>query len=293
MSTAKVEHRAARIGLVTSGVILLTKLAAWRVTGSTAVFSDAMESVVNVAASALVMWSVWMANRPADQTHPYGHGKAEFLSSAMEGGMISVAMLVVMVRATLELIDGGASIVKIDIGLLLLAFTIMANGGVGLWLTHIGRKTKSSALHADGIHFISDAWTSGAAVVSLLLVRWTGLEFIDPIIGLIMACWVGFIGYRLIRRALGDLLDEQDLADLAKVETILNDHVRQNGPLPRILSFHKVRTRHSGRDHWVDFHLQLSPNMDLKSAHDVASEIENKIEAALGGTATAHIEPAH
>ncbi len=293
MSTAKLEHRAARIALVTSVVLLLTKLAAWRLTGSTAVFGDAMESVVNVAASALVIWSVWMANRPADETHPYGHGKAEFLSSAIEGGMISVAMLVVMVRSALELFDRSAAVEKIDFGLLLLAFTIMANGGVGMWLIQVGRKTKSSALHADGIHLISDAWTSGAAVASLLLVRWTGLAFIDPIIALIMAVWVGFVGYRLIRRALGDLLDEQDLADLAKVETILNDHVRADGLLPRIISFHKVRTRHSGRDHWVDFHVQLPGEMDLKTAHDVASEIENKIEAALGGTATAHIEPSH
>lgn len=292
MSTAKLEHRAARIALITSVVLLLTKLTAWRLTGSTAVFGDAMESVVNVAASALVIWSVWMANRPADQTHPYGHGKAEFLSSAIEGGMISVAMLVVMVRSALELLEGSAAVEKIDFGLLLLAFTIMANGGVGMWLIQVGRKTKSSALNADGIHLISDAWTSGAAVVSLLLVRWTDKQFLDPIIALIMAVWVGFVGYRLIRRALGDLLDEQDLADLAKVETILKDHARADGPLPRIVSFHKVRTRHSGRDHWVDFHLQLRPDMDLKSAHNVASEIENNIEAALGGTATAHIEPA-
>jgi len=292
MSTAQLERRAARIALVTSVALLFTKLAAWQLTGSTAVFGDAMESVVNVAASALVIWSVWMANRPADETHPYGHGKAEFLSSAIEGGMISVAMLVVMVRSALELFHSSAKIEHVEFGLLLLAFTMMANGGVGLWLIQVGCKTKSSALHADGIHLISDAWTSGAAVVSLLLVRWTGKQLLDPIIALIMAVWVGFVGYRLIRRALGDLLDEQDLADLAKVETILNDHARVDGPLPRIISFHKVRTRHSGRDHWVDFHLQLRPDMDLKSAHDVASEIENKIEAALGGTATAHIEPA-
>ena len=187
MSTAQLERRAARIALVTSVVLLLTKLAAWRLTGSTAVFGDAMESVVNVAASALVIWSVWMANRPADESHPYGHGKAEFLSSAIEGGMISVAMLVVMVRSALELFDRSASIEKIDFGLLLLAFTIIANGGVGLWLIQVGRTTKSSALHADGIHLISDAWTSGAAVVSLLLVRWTDLAYIDPIIALIMA----------------------------------------------------------------------------------------------------------
>ncbi|MCE9618362.1 MAG: cation diffusion facilitator family transporter [Planctomycetes bacterium] len=292
MSTAHLERRAARIALATSVVLLLTKLAAWRLTGSAAVFGDAMESVVNVAASALVIWSVWMANRPADESHPYGHGKAEFLSSAMEGGMISVAMLVVAVRSALELFDQTAHVHEIDSGLLLLAFTIMANGGVGLWLIQVARKTQSSALHADGVHLISDAWTSGAAVASLLLVRWTGLAFLDPIIALVMSVWVGFVGYRLIRRALGDLLDEQDLADLAKVEEILKSHARADGPLPRIVSYHKVRTRHSGRDHWVDFHLQLNGEMDLRRAHDVATEIENKIEAALGGTATAHVEPA-
>jgi cation diffusion facilitator family transporter len=283
---------AARVALATSVALLLTKLAAWRLTGSAAVFGDAMESVVNVAASAMVIWSVWMAHRPADESHPYGHGKAEFLTSAIEGGMISVAMLVVAVRSVLELIEGSPPVQQVDAGLLLLAATIMANGGVGLWLIRMARRTKSSALHADGVHLISDAWTSGAAIAALIMERWTGLVWVDPAIALTMAVWVGWIGYRLIRRALGDLLDEQDLADLARVEAILRDHARPDGPLPRIASFHKIRTRHSGRDHWIDFHLQLPGDMDLRRAHEVASDIEEKIEAALGGVATAHVEPA-
>ena len=271
--------------------LMATKVLAYRLTGSTAVFGDAMESLVNVAASLLAVWSVWMAHRPADRTHPYGHGKAEFVSAAVEGGLVVAAAGAVAVKSVSDFGSGAEPLERIDAGVLLLVATVAVNGLVGGWLLHLGRAGGSAALEADGVHLLSDAWTSGAAIASLLLVRSTGLQWIDPVVALVMAAWLVWCGWRVVRRSLGNLMDEQDQGDLVRVQALLEAHCRDEGPEPRICSFHKVRSRHSGREHWVDFHVQLPAGTDLRTAHEQATRIEDEIEATLGGTATAHVEP--
>ena len=271
--------------------LMATKVLAYRLTGSAAVFGDAMESLVNVAASLLAVWSVWMAHRPADRTHPYGHGKAEFVSAAVEGGLVVAAAGAVAVKSVSDFGSGAEPLERIDAGVLLLVATVAVNGLVGGWLLHLGRAGGSAALEADGVHLLSDAWTSGAAIASLLLVRSTGLQWIDPVVALVMAAWLVWCGWRVVRRSLGNLMDEQDQGDLVRVQALLEAHCRDEGPEPRICSFHKVRSRHSGREHWVDFHVQLPAGTDLRTAHEQATRIEDEIEATLGGTATAHVEP--
>ena len=291
------ERRAAWVAVGTAVALMVTKLVAYRLTGSTAVFGDAMESLVNVAASLLAVWSVWMAHRPADRTHPYGHGKAEFVSAAIEGGLVVAAAGAVAFKSVHDFgfggtpVDHGIHLERVEAGLLLLGATVVVNGVVGAWLLHVGRRGGSAALEADGVHLLSDAWTSGAAIVSLLLFRATGLGWIDPVIALMMAGWLVWSGWRVVRGSLGNLMDEQDQGDLVKVQALLEAHCRDDGPEPRICSFHKVRSRHSGREHWVDFHVQLPASTDLRTAHELATRVEDEIERTLGGTATAHVEP--
>jgi len=291
MPQARIERRAAWIAVAVAFALMATKVLAYRLTGSAAVFGDAMESLVNVAASLLAVWSVWMAHRPADRTHPYGHGKAEFVSAAVEGGLVVAAAGAVAVKSVSDFGSGAEPLERIDAGVLLLVATVAVNGLVGGWLLHLGRTGGSAALEADGVHLLSDAWTSGAAIASLLLVRSTGLQWIDPVVALVMAAWLVWCGWRVVRRSLGNLMDEQDQGDLTRVQGILEAHCRDEGPEPRICSFHKVRSRHSGREHWVDFHVQLPAGTDLRTAHEQATRIEDEIEATLGGTATAHVEP--
>ena len=291
MPRAATERRAAWIAVGVAIALMVTKLAAYRLTGSTAVFGDAMESLVNVAASLLAVWSVWMAHRPADRTHPYGHGKAEFVSAAIEGGLVVAAAGAVAVKSATDFGSAEMPLTAIDTGLLLLVVTVAVNGLVGGWLLHLGRSGGSAALEADGVHLLGDAWTSGAAIVSLLLVRSTGQQWIDPAIALLMAAWLVWCGWRVVRRSLGNLMDEQDQGDLSRVQQLLEGHCRDGGAAPRVCSFHKVRSRHSGREHWVDFHVQLPASTDLHTAHALATEIEDEIERTLGGTATAHVEP--
>ena len=291
MAQASMERKATRIAVVVAVALLLIKLAAYRATGSTAVFSDAMESLVNVVASLLAVWSVWMAHRPADRTHPYGHGKAEFVSAAIEGGLVVAAAGAVAVKCVNDFGAPEQPLQNIDWGLLLLASTVLVNGVVGGWLLHLGKSGGSAALEADGIHLLSDAWTSGGAIISLILVRSTGMQWIDPVIALLMAVWLVWCGWRVVRRSLGNLMDEQDLGDLDRVQKLLDQHCRDGGTVPRVCSFHKVRSRHSGREHWVDFHVQLPASTDLHTAHELATQLEDEIERTLGGTATAHAEP--
>ena len=291
MAQASMERKATRIAVIVAVVLLFTKLLAYRLTGSTAVFGDAMESLVNVVASLLAVWSVWMAHRPADRTHPYGHGKAEFVSAAIEGGLVLAAAGAVAFKCVNDFGTTEQPLQSIDRGLLLLASTVLVNGVVGGWLLHLGKSGGSAALEADGIHLLSDAWTSGGAIISLILVRSTGMQWIDPVIALLMAAWLVWCGWRVVRRSLGNLMDEQDLGDLDRVQKLLDQHCRDGGAAPRVCSFHKVRSRHSGREHWVDFHVQLPADTDLRTAHELATQLEDEIERTLGGTATAHAEP--
>ena len=291
MAQASMERKATRIAVIVAVVLLFTKLLAYRLTGSTAVFGDAMESLVNVVASLLAVWSVWMAHRPADRTHPYGHGKAEFVSAAIEGGLVLAAAGAVAFKCVNDFGAAEQPLQSIDMGLLLLASTVLVNGVVGGWLLHLGKSGGSAALEADGIHLLSDAWTSGGAIISLILVRASGMQWIDPVIALLMAAWLVWCGWRVVRRSLGNLMDEQDLGDLDRVQKLLDQHCRDGGTVPRVCSFHKVRSRHSGREHWVDFHVQLPASTDLHTAHELATQLEDEIERTLGGTATAHAEP--
>ncbi len=291
MDLGAVERRAAWIAVAVALTLVTVKLIAYRITSSTAVFGDALEGFVNVAASVLAVWSVWMAHRPADTTHPYGHGKAEFISAGVEGGLIVAAAGALVFKCVLDFRAGQTLIQEIDMGLMLLAGTAVVNGLVGGWLLRLSKVGGSAALEADGLHLLSDAWTTGAAMVSLILVRTTGVQWVDPLIAFLMSMWLIRCGWRVVRRSLGNLMDEQDQGDLARVEQLLRTHCKSGGGSPQICSFHKVRSRHSGREHWVDFHVQLPSSTDLHAAHTIATQLEEAIERNLGGTATAHTEP--
>jgi len=276
------------IGLLLSGL----KFAAYVVTKSDVVFSDALESIVNVLASGVALYAVRLSHAPADAEHPYGHGKIEFISAGFEGGLIVAAALIIAWKTTTTLISRHVGIEQIGAGLAIVALAMAVNGGVGLWLIRLGRRSGSLALEADGRHLMSDAVTSVAALAALGLVRLTGWTLLDPLAALGIAIYIGWTGLGLVRRSMAGLMDEQDAADTRTLEGILQGHAGPAGREPRICSFHKLRHRHTGRYHWVDFHVSFPPAMSIQAGHDAASAIEGEIERALGeGDATAHIEP--
>lgn len=285
---------AAATSVVVSVVLLAVKFTGYYLTGSSAIFSDAMESIVNVVASGVALYALVLAHRPADEEHPYGHGKVEFMSAGFEGGMILLAAAVI-VWQTLDrvLVHGDVELEQVGLGLWLTVAACAVNGGVGLFLLRVGRRRGSLTLEADGQHLMSDAVTSIMAIAALGVVAATGWAYADPIAALAMAGYIGWMGVRLLRRSVAGLMDEQDAADEVLMRGILDGHIGPGAKEPRICSYHKLRHRHTGRYHWVDFHLVVPAGMDIRRGHQIASAIEWEIEQALGegNDATAHLEP--
>ena len=285
------ERTAAAVSLAVGVGLLGIKFLAYALTGSAAVFSDALESIVNVMASGFAAWALVLAHQPADEDHPYGHGKAEFLSAAFEGGMILLAALVILAKAADTLV-AGADVERIGRGAILVAVAGLVNGGVGGFLIRVGRRQGSMTLEADGRHLLTDAVTSAAVLAALLGVGLTGRAWIDPAVAAAVALYIGWTGLRLISPAAAGLMDRQDAADEALLRSLLDAHVGAAGASPAVCSYHKLRHRHAGRFHWVDFHVRVPAHWDVARGHQVASLLEREMERALGeGNATAHIEP--
>lgn len=275
------------VGIVLTGV----KFGAYALTGSAAVFSDALESIVNVLASGFALYAVILAHQPADEKHPYGHGKVEFMSAGFEGGLILLAAIVIIWRA-IEQVLHGLEPTRIDAGLILVLAAMIINGIMGGLLVRHGKRNGSVTLEADGWHLLSDAITSAAVLGALFLIRFTGKTWIDPLTAILVALYIMFVATQLLRRSSAGLMDEQDEADHVVISSILDSHIGPAGKAPHICSYHKLRHRHSGRYHWIDFHIMVPATLTIDEGHRIASIIEYEIECALGeGNATAHVEP--
>jgi cation diffusion facilitator family transporter len=289
----RIEARSVFASLTAAICLLALKFLAYFLTNSSAIFSDAMETIANVAGAGFALYALHTAHRPADSDHPYGHGKIEFISAGFEGSMILTAALVAALGAiTAILHHADVKSQEIGVGLVLMVIALAVNSSVGIVLTRVGRRADSAALMADGKHLLSDVVTSVAAIIGLIIVRLTNWKYADPIAALVVAGYIGRTGATLMRGAVSGLMDEQDEHDEALLRSILDAHVGPAGREPHVCSYHKLRHRHSGRYHWVDFHLVVPQLWNVQHGHDVASEIEGEIESALGvGNATAHVEP--
>ena len=287
----KSEAVAASLSLVVGIGLLTIKFIAYFLTGSAAIFSDALESIVNVAASAVAAYALVVAHSPADKEHPYGHGKIEFLSAHFEGGMIVLAAIAIAIKA-IESLFHPQPVEQLGLGIILIAAAMAINGGVGFTLIRVGKRQGSITLEADGHHLMSDAVTSAAALLALAVVKIFKWPLADPIAALLIAAYIGWMGTLLLRRSSAGLMDRQDVEDEKLLRGILDAHIGPGGKEPKICSYHKLRHRHSGRYHWVDFHIMVPGRLDIDRGHAIASAIEYEIERALGeGNATAHIEP--
>jgi len=280
-----------RLGLLTLGVgvaLSVVKFGAYWRTNSAAVLSDALESVVNVAAAGAMLWTLWLSARPADENHPYGHGKAEFMAAAFEGAMILFAGLVIAGEAARRFAE-PVMIGRLSEGAALLAVTGVVNGLLAGALLRAGRRLRSPALAADGRHLMTDVYTTIAVIGGLLLVRWTGVLWLDPLLAVVFAAIIVLSGWRLVSDSVGGLMDAADPDDERRALAILDDEVRSGA----IAGYHKVRLRRNGPFRWIDMHIQLDPSLSVRESHAVASRIEGRIERTFGrANATAHVEPA-
>ena len=284
---SRAAFRAGIVSLVAGIAIMGTKFAAWAVTGSTAMLADAAESVVNVVAAILVTAGVVVAARPADADHPYGHGKAEFLSAAAEGGMILVAATLILVQSVRQIVI-GAEVQRLGAGILIAGVAGLANLVLGLYLVRVGRRERSAAVQADGVHVLADVATTVGTIGALGAVRLTGLTVIDPIVGFGIGLHILWAGWRVVRRAVGGLLDEADFDLLRSIAAHL-DRVHR----PEWVEVHQLRAWSSGSTTHLDVHLVVPRYFSVERAHHVADDFERRLleEVSLPADAVVHIDP--
>lgn len=283
----RVRLRAGLISLAVGAVLLGAKYLAYTLTGSSAILSDAMESIVNVVAAVFALGGLAFAGRPVDRNHPYGHGKIEFFSAAFEGGLIAFAAVMILYQAGLSFVQ-GVEIRALDLGLVITAAAGLANLALGRFLIGVGRRYKSMTLIADGQHVVSDFWTSLGVVVGLALVRLTGIVWFDPLVAAIVGVNLAWTGLRLVRHAAGGLLDEEDTELLSNLLEAMNASV-----IPGIIRVHNLRAIRSGRFSHVDAHLVVPEFWSVEQAHDAADAFERQVIAAgqVEGEIVFHLDP--
>jgi cation diffusion facilitator family transporter len=279
----------ARYAWLSIGAAVVTiglKLAAFVVTGSVGLLSDAAESVVNLVAAVIALVALTVAARPPDETHHYGHGKAEYFSAGLEGLMIFVAAAVILVAAVRRLLD-PQPLEEIGLGLAITLVATAINGGVGFLLIRVGRRHRSPTLVADGQHLMTDVWTSVGVVVGVLLVGLTGWLPLDPLIAIAVALNILVMGTRLILGSASGLLDAAlPPAELARLTAVLDARTTDE------VSFHGLQTRESGRHRFVTVHVLVPGSWSVQQSHDVVEEIEAELRAALDDVeVTTHVDP--
>lgn len=279
------------IGSIVVGVLILSaKLLAAYISGSTALFSDALETLVNVASSALALYALIVAAKPADREHNYGHGKAELLSATATGAMILFAAALIFQRAmaaflhphALEPLLGG-----LGLGL---GLNTLAGSFNGLWawvLLRIGKRSASPALIADAEHLLSDLYTSAGILVALLGAAVFKLPILDPVIAVFIAGQIAFMGGKTVLRSLSGLLDEAPPPEVAeRIRALVRAHATG------AIEAHDLRMRQSGNASFLEFHLVVPGEMTVNDAHDICDRIEAALKQEMAGAViTIHIEP--
>jgi cation diffusion facilitator family transporter len=275
--------------LLSIGAALLTtslKFGAFALTGSVGLFSDASESLVNVVAASVAFWALTYAARPPDPEHTYGHTKAEYFSSALEGLLILVAAGVIVYQAIPRLIH-PQPLERVGLGLTLAAASAVLNAVVAVVLLRAGQRLRSISLEADARHLLADVWTTMGVLVGVLLVALSGVRQLDPLIALVVAANVIWTGLRLLRETGYGLLDTALPAeDLRVIERVLAGF-RDQG-----FDFHALRTRRSGSRRFVSVHVLVPGQWTIQRGHDELEAIESALRQALPETTVfTHLEP--
>jgi len=278
--------RPIQLSILAALTTMALKVAAWRLTGSVGLLSDAAESLVNLTAAVVAFFSLLYAARPVDRDHTYGHEKIEFFSSGLEGSLVLVAAVAIAWSAIDRLLHGGA-VQRLDLGLALSLGAALINLAVARVLLRAGRRYQSIVLEADGQHLMTDVWTSAAVLAGLELAWLTNKMWLDPLLALAMAVHILGTGWRLVRRSFDGLMDRA-LPDeeVARLRDAIHAHL---GPG---MAFHALRTRRAGSRRFADFHLLVPGEMSVTEAHALADRVEAALRTVLANLeVTIHLEP--
>jgi len=269
----KQENKTEKIGfqkiIAVFGIILfIGKLIAWKLTNSDAVFSDAMESIVNVISAFMGLYSLHLAAKPRDEDHPYGHGKVEFVTSGIEGALIAIAGIMIIYEGINSLLTGKV-LDKLDWGILIIAATAIVNYILGYISVKKGRRENSLVLISSGKHLQSDTVTTLGVVISLVVVYFTKIYWLDSVVALVFGLYIIFVGYKIVRRSLSGIMDEQDPDLLNQIVSILEENRRTEW-----IDIHNMKIQQFGASLHIDAHITLPWYYSLRDAH---KEMENVI----------------
>ncbi|HEU4575777.1 MAG TPA: cation diffusion facilitator family transporter [Chitinophagaceae bacterium] len=261
---------------ILSVLLLLIKIAAYYVTHSVAILTDALESIVNVVAGFIGLYSLFVAAKPRDLDHPYGHGKAEFLSAAIEGSMILSAGAIIVYSAVKNLVD-PVTIHKLDTGIYLVAFTAIVNFLAGYLSFRKGRKNDSLVLVASGRHLMTDSYSTLGIIIGLVLIYFTGYIWIDSAVAIVFAAIIIVTGYRIVRQSIAGIMDEADGKLLRKMVHLLNAARRDNW-----IDLHNLRIIKYGSVLHLDCHLTVPWFLNVNQAHDEIEALGQLVKNGFG-----------
>jgi cation diffusion facilitator family transporter len=267
-----IQKRVAAVSII----LFIVKLAAWYITGSIAILTDALESIVNVVAGLIGVYSLYVSAKPKDRDHPYGHGKAEFVSAAVEGVMIATAGVLIIYKAVKSLINPH-ELEKLDYGLVLVAVAAVINYITGTICVRTGKKNNSLALISSGKHLQSDTWTTLGIIVGLILLLFTGLTWIDSAVAILVSMVLIFTGYKIIRSSLAGIMDETDTELLEKLVNTLNANRRVNW-----VDLHNLRIIKYGSRLHLDCHLTVPWYLNVHEAHEEIDALSGLVKNEYG-----------
>ncbi|GAA0501044.1 cation diffusion facilitator family transporter [Deinococcus depolymerans] len=292
-TSVQTSSRASRLALgsiLVAVVVLALKYVAYLMTGSVALYSDALESIINVAAAVAALMALRVAARPADANHPYGHTKAEYFSAVAEGVLIVLAAAAIVREALPALLNPVAAGGQVGLGLAGLGVNLGAGLLNAVWasvLLRQGRALRSPALLADGRHIFSDVVTSVGVLLGVLAARLTGLAWLDPLLAILVALNILWSGWLLVRESVGGLMDAAvDPETEAKIRQAMSLHGQG------ALEMHDLRTRHAGSVTFIEFHMVVPGDMTVQEAHSICDRLEDAIRAETPQCSISiHVEP--
>lgn len=286
MTNGNRKIRAARTSLATTIVLTSLKLLAALATGSLAVLSSAIDSLLDIFMSSANYLAIRQAELPPDTKHPFGHGKFETLATIFQSLMIALSGLWILYESIQRLIH-GTNLDRLEEGMAVLLVSSVVSWKIARYLKTTGKETESSALQADALHFSMDIYTNVALVAGLALVMWLKTPWLDPVLSLLVGCYILFEAFRLVRHGMSDILDEQ-------LPTSIREEIAEIIVLHQahLIDYHRLRTRRAGSQKIIDFHLTVCKHLTVKEAHEIADHLEERIRARIGGSdVTIHIEP--
>lgn len=261
---------------IASCVLLLVKFAAYYVTHSVAVLTDALESIVNVVAGFIGLYSLYVAAKPRDIDHPYGHGKAEFISAAVEGTLVLSAGAIIVYNAIKNIIIPQV-ISSIDTGIMLVGITAILNWALGFVAYKKGKKTGSLALQASGKHLQTDSYSTVGIIIGLVLISFTGYVWIDSVVAIGFGFFIIYTGYKIVRSSLAGIMDEADMILLGRMVSLLNKNRQDNW-----IDMHNLRVIKYGNILHVDCHLTVPWYLNVHQAHDEIDQLSSIIRKEFG-----------